>query len=131
MPCPELSKKLVEETDQSTKIPASHLNLGLLVPSALQIPSDRILPLNYSTACTSVLAHSFASNNYTDIFLKQSLRFKLRMQKAYPAPHNRENLSSKSMQSYFILARKSKAPSCKYIKFPCLCNKLQNLACLQ
>lgn len=47
------------------------------------------------------------------------------MQKAYSAPHNRENLSSKSMQSYFILARKSKAPSCKSIKFPCLCNKLQ------
>lgn len=129
MLCPKHSKKLVEETDQSTKIPASHLNLGLLVPSALQIPSDRISPLNYSTACISVLAHSFASNNYTDIFLKQSLRFKLRMQKAYSEPHNRENLSSKSMQS--ILARKSKAPSCKYIKFPCLCNKLQNLACLQ
>ena len=30
---------------------------------------------------------------------KQSLGFKLRMQKVYSAPHNRVNLSSKSMQS--------------------------------
>lgn len=73
MPCPKFSTEFTEETDQSTKIPASHLKLNLLVPGALQIPSDRISPLNHSTACTFVLAHSFASNNYTDIFLKQSL----------------------------------------------------------
>lgn len=35
------SNELVEETDQSTKILASHLKLSLLVPGALQIPSGQ------------------------------------------------------------------------------------------
>lgn len=42
MPSPTCSKEFVEEIDQSTKTPASHLKLSLLVPGALQIPSDRI-----------------------------------------------------------------------------------------